>query len=233
MKKKCIAIIVAAGNGRRMGTDIPKQYMEIGGKPLLAYSLRAFQCCDAVDEIRIVCAEDDVDKCHNLAIDFGIIKLSYILPGGASRQESVFSGLSFVDDDDIILIHDAARPFVSMAQISQVAREAKAADAAILAAPITDTIKRIGEAGIATLPRESLFAAQTPQGFLGRIIKQAHKTAIADGFVGSDDASLVERLGILVNIIPSTQSNMKITTAQDLKFAQFLLDSEGTTYDLF
>ena len=224
--RKCIAVVVSGGRGERFGGDTPKQYLEIGGKPLLVYCLQSFEECEWVDQIRIVANIRYVEYCVQLAKAYGISKLSKVAVGGTTRQESVFAGISDVGDDDIILIHDGVRPFVNVLLIVELISQA-ALGAAILATPVTDTIKIAKGRLIQHTPdRESLYAAQTPQGFLGDIIKKAHIAARSEGYAGSDDASLVERIGIACSIIPSDSNNIKITTQNDFDFARFVIESK-------
>jgi len=224
--RKCIAVIVSGGRGARFGGDIPKQYLEIGGKPVLAFSLLAFESCEFVDEIRIVASVGYIELCERMAQEYGISKFSEVRRGGESRQESVYAGIFDVSDDDIILIHDSARPFVTTEQIRGLIPFA-ATGAVISAAPVTDTIKVTANNQTQHTPdRSTLYAAQTPQGFLGTIIKKAHITAKNDGFIGSDDASLVERIGINCAILPSDAANIKITTKNDFEFARFITEAK-------
>jgi len=222
----CFAVIVAGGSGRRLGGE-PKQFRIFGDKPMLAHSLQAFQDCPQIDKIIVVAPQSHLETVHQLAFDYDITKFHKAIEGGETRQESVFRGISDIDDSAIILIHDAARPFIRQDLIGEIISKTNIDHAAIPAIAIIDTIKIVGDdlCIAQTPPRERLFAAQTPQGFLGQIIKKAHIKAKEDSFVGSDDASLVERLGISVKLILHNQNNMKITTKEDFQIGEFILTS--------
>ena len=224
---KCVAVIVSGGRGARFGGDVPKQYLEVGGKPLLAYCLQAFEECGCIDEIRLVAHKDWAKHCQQLAVQYNISKLTHVRQGGETRQQSVFAGICDIDDDAIVLIHDGVRPFVTAGQITQAANAAKANKAAIIAARVTDTIKQTCGGQTKTLPRDNLAAAQTPQGFIAKIIKQAHDKAVADGFDGPDDACLVERMGLPIEIIYNEGVNIKVTTKADIDYINFLHTQGG------
>jgi 2-C-methyl-D-erythritol 4-phosphate cytidylyltransferase len=223
-KSKVSAIIVAAGKGLRMNMNGSKQFIEIAGKPVLARTVQAFENCEAVDEIIIVVNMEDIVYCkHNIVDEYGFSKVSVITAGGATRQESVYHGLTQLKDTEgIVLIHDGARPFIGHERILENIAAAEEYGACCEAVPVKDTVKQADPGGIVeiTLKRESLWAAQTPQSFKHDIILKAHKKAIEEGFTGTDDATLVERLGYPMRLIKGSYNNIKITTQEDLLLAE-------------
>jgi 2-C-methyl-D-erythritol 4-phosphate cytidylyltransferase len=221
------ALIAAAGRGRRMAEEIPKVFLPMGGVPLLAHTLRKFEACSAIAELVILAPPGDgVRLAKETADSFGIRKVSRIIAGGAERQDSVYSGLKALDGQtDLVLIHDGARPFVTPELIEQVASEARISKAAVAAFPVRDTMKEVGEdrGVLKTLNRDRLWEIQTPQGFHYPLILKAYETAFQDGFYATDDAALVERLGIKVKVVLGGRFNFKITTPEDLVLGEALL----------
>lgn len=215
-------LIVAAGRGHRAGTGIPKQYRRLAGISVLRHTIGQFQAWGAGRRIRCVIHPDD-RTLYDEAVA-GIADLLEPVHGGATRQESVLNGLrSFRDAaPDRILIHDAARPFVSPAVISSVDKAIGARTGAIAACPVVDTLKRdAGDGSIgATLSRDGLWAAQTPQGFAFETILQAHEAAFADGIAVTDDAAIAEAAGIPVRLVESGRDNVKLTTEADFSEAE-------------
>lgn len=228
-KTKVSAVIVAAGKGLRMNMDENKQFIEISGKPVLARTVQAFEDCSGVDEIIIVVNEEDIIFCkHNIVDEYGLNKVSVIAAGGATRQESVFNGLRQLEGmDGVVLIHDGARPFISCERILENIAAAEEYGACCEAVPVKDTVKQADACGMVeqTLDRESLWAVQTPQSFKYDIILMAHENAAAEGFNGTDDATLVERLGYPLKLIKGNYFNIKITTQEDLVFAEAIAKS--------
>ena len=207
---KTAVIIPAAGLGSRMGTQ--KQLIKLNSKPVLAHTLEAFEKHPNIDEIIVVGSKSLAE------ITSSFSKVKSLVEGGANRQASVWQGLQAVSDDiDWVLIHDGARPFVSEKVISDVIGKC-----AISGVKSKDTIKIADENNIVqeTPNRENLWLVQTPQGFPYHIIKKAHQQAIADGFVGTDDATLVERMGIPVQMIEGDYRNIKLTTPEDILIAE-------------
>jgi 2-C-methyl-D-erythritol 4-phosphate cytidylyltransferase len=188
--KRVAAVIAAAGAGLRMGAGPPKQFMSIGGKPVLARSTEAFEKNASVDDVYIVAGRGRVEDCAAALEDLRPAKLRGVVEGGATRQESVLAGLSALPADvDVVLIHDAVRPFVSQGCIDRVLGLAALKGAAAAAVPVKDTIKSArGGVFAETLDRSALYAAQTPQGFARALIPEAHAAAVRDGFAGTDDA---------------------------------------------
>ncbi len=221
------AIIVAAGKGTRMNSSIPKQFFEINGRPMLCSTLKAFDSCALVDSIILVVPSDDFQFCIDRVInplDMSIeVKL---VKGGAERQESVYNGLLAVDEiNSTVVIHDGVRPFISSDLIGQCVREAILHKACVLGLPVSDTLKLSDDNKyiLETIPRDSVWLAQTPQAFDYTLIKKAHDIAKKVGFTGTDDAMLVERIGERVKIIKGSKNNIKITTKEDLIFARVIV----------
>lgn len=222
MHISCTAIIVAAGHGTRFGGDMPKQFALLDDKPIVFHSVAVFATNPQITRIVLVVQPEYQGFCRQHAQRLGFCERLVYVDGGATRQQSVFNALACVDDD-IVLIHDGARPFVSNSAINAVISSALLHGAATLALPVTDTIKR-GKDGFAeqTLPRDGLYAIQTPQGFKADVLKQVHKHALKEGFEAADDCHLVEQLGVAVAIVPGESTNIKITYDADLAIAESL-----------
>lgn len=221
--KTVCAVIAAAGQGSRMGMAQNKQYLEVLGIPILARTIQAFEDCCAVNEIIITVGETEVEYCQlNIVEKYGFQKVKAVVIGGATRQQSVFSGLKSVSPDcGIVLIHDGARPFIDDDSIRACIAAAADCGAAIAAVPVKDTIKRADADGFVdeTVDRSSLWSIQTPQAFRCQLIVEAHRRAEDESFDGTDDAVLVERLGLKVRLVMSSYYNIKITTREDLAIA--------------
>ena len=221
--KKCGAVIVAAGSASRMG-GIDKVMAPLGGEPMIARTVRAFQECDAVAEIVIVTREDLIQPITNLCKEYA--KVTAVVAGGKSRQESVGKGLSALSKDmKLAAIHDGARPLITWQLIDWVIRAANTYGAAAPAIPVKDTIKTV-EGGIVvnTPERAKLRAVQTPQVFDIDLLKGALLKAQQDGAEVTDDCSAVERLGMKIKIVEGDEKNLKVTTPMDLKIAEMLLE---------
>jgi len=220
-------LIPAAGMGRRMGCSGNKQYLQLAGRPLLARTLALFEVSPLVASIRLVVPADEIDYCRReIVARYGCTKVTAVVAGGAERQDSVRLGLEAqpLDEAALVLIHDGARPLLDPALIAAVAAAAADTGAAIVAVPVKDTIKQVAaERIVATPDRRCLWAAQTPQAFRYGLIRKAHRQALAAGFAGTDDASLVERLGRPVAVVAGNYRNLKITTPEDLLLAEALL----------
>jgi len=214
-------IIVAAGSGVRLGAKFPKAFVRLNGKPMVEYSLQACQHCQGVDEVILV----KPPSCQINGIKYfdKYPKLSSIVSGGKERLDSVMAGLSMVSSDSgIVLIHDAARPLIKPGQIKAVIRAVKKHGAAVLAAPVTDTIKKASGGRITgTVDRSHLWKAQTPQGFKMSVLKKSHFTR--QNVSATDDSQLVEMIKGNVHIVPGDDCNIKITTPIDLEIASWLL----------
>ncbi len=217
-------LVVAAGRGTRMNSDINKQYIDIGDIPVIAKTLAVFQNSNDIDEIIVVINENDISYCQkNIIEKYSLSKVKKLVPGGKERQNSVYNGLINVNPkSDIVLIHDGARPFINENIIKDSIRETFEFGATIVAVSVKDTIKEGDSEGFIskTLDRSNLWSVQTPQGFRYDLILEAHNKAIKDGFLGTDDAVLVERLGTKIKIVFGSYDNIKITTQEDLAIAE-------------
>jgi 2-C-methyl-D-erythritol 4-phosphate cytidylyltransferase len=221
------AVIVSAGKGHRFMEGKKKQFHFLAGKPILAHTLDKFETCPLIRSILLVVGQDDMDFCMKEVIEkYQFKKISQIVPGGKRRQESVKNGIDVLPKDtDIVTIHDGVRPFVTKAMIEDSIHSASRYGAVVLAMPVKDTIKISNPDGtvLKTLDRESLWQVQTPQTFRVNIIKEAFYRATEDGMIGTDDASLVERTGVKVHILPGSYTNIKITTPEDLLLAKLFV----------
>ena len=229
---KAAAIIPAAGLGTRMGrgTSEPstrKQFLSIGGAPIFVHTIRRFAAAASISEILVAVRESDQEDVAELLAEEFFSKPVHIAPGGQNRQESVRNCLALVADDvDIVAVHDAVRPFVTTELIDQVVEQAQRDGAVILGVPAVDTVKRVDQRIVhATLPRETIMLAQTPQAFQTDLLRQAYAAADRDGFTGTDEASLIEHLGQDVHVMMGSSRNIKITRPSDLQLAQFYLDN--------
>lgn len=224
---RVIAIIVAAGRGKRLGSSLPKQFLKVRGRTILEMSVEAFEQNKYVDEIFVAANADYCELTEKLCRGFS--KLKKIVAGGAERQDSVRAALDCLrGENGIVLVHDAARPFVSEAVINAVIEGTADFGAAIPTMPAKDTIRQVDGTGSRTLQRETLACVQTPQGFRISLIKHAFEKAQAEGFLGTDDASLVERMGINISMVQGEDANRKITTREDLETEMRI----GTGYDV-
>lgn len=223
------AIVVAAGKGIRMNEVVPKQYLELGGISLVSHSLLTFDACPEIEDILLVVPQEDVDYCRkNIIMPLNLKKKIRLVSGGSHRQVSVYNGLMEIDrKTTTVVIHDGVRPFVRPDHLTSCIQCAKAFAACILAIPVSDTLKHVVETDVIekTLPRDTVWLAQTPQAFQYNLIVKAHETARQNGFIGTDDALLVERIGKDVKVIRGSQTNIKITTKEDLAVAQAMLDA--------
>lgn len=225
------AVIVAGGRGSRMGQPINKQFIKIGNREVLARTIKEFQNMDEIAQIIVVCAKDEIYYCtENIIVKYGFNKTVKVVSGGESRQESVFNGLNGCSSDtDIVVIHDGARPFVTDEIIRESIKCAREYGACTAAIPVKDTIKRVGEDkySIETPAREGLYAIQTPQTFKYNLIMEAHRQARDKMLSATDDTALAENMGIRVKIIDGSSTNIKITTKEDLIFANAILKNKG------
>jgi 2-C-methyl-D-erythritol 4-phosphate cytidylyltransferase len=221
-----VAIIVAAGQGSRMGGDCPKQFLELAGVPVIIHTLSAFEQCDEIDEIVIVLSASESANFLSLASKHGLRKVAKIVGGGSTRADSVRRGLDAIRSAtaEIVAVHDGVRPLITAAEISKVVNAAREHGAALLAAPVTDTIKQVdGEKIVRTLERSSLRRALTPQCFQYQLLKRAFEQADVNDPTLTDESVLVERLGIEVMMVEGSSRNIKITTREDLALAELLI----------
>ena len=220
------AIIVAAGSGTRFNSEIPKQFVLLAGKPLVVHTIERFEAAESVDSIVLVLANERIAGFELLTEDLSFRKLKDVVPGGATRAESVRNGLNAVPAaTEVVAVHDGARPLVSSKEIDATIEKAAATGAACLVAPVTDTIKTIRGGKIAaTLDRYQLRRALTPQAFRVDVLRAAFETADLDDSI-TDECFLVEKLGHPIAIVEGSSRNIKITTTEDQIFADTVLMS--------
>lgn len=220
------AIIVAGGRGHRMGGNVPKQFQLLYGKPVLYHTLRRFEDCSLVDEIILITATEWLAyTAQEISDRYHFTKIKKIVAGGKERQDSVYNGLQALDNGtEVVLVHDAVRPLVSVGKIEEVIQACQEVGAAILAVPPKDTIKVAEQEYVATtLNRDTLWCVQTPQGFRVDILRAAYDDARARGIYKTDDSALVEMSGHAVKIVRGEDENIKITVPADLQFAETVL----------
>jgi 2-C-methyl-D-erythritol 4-phosphate cytidylyltransferase len=221
------AIIVAAGRGERMGAELPKQFLPCAGRPLAAHALSRFCRAEGIDEIVLVLPDPRGLDTHLGGASAWSRPLRAV-KGGDHRQESVAAGLAAVEGDGLVLVHDGARPLVPVSLIEEVRRAAALTGAAVPACRCTDTIKEVRDGRVrSTLERNRLVRAQTPQGFRAGLLREAHRRAAAEGVRSTDDAALVERLGVPVAVVEGSPDNIKVTSSADLELVADLLRREG------
>jgi len=224
--KLTTAIIAAAGRGTRMRSPVNKVFLPLSGRMGLEYTIEAFAACSAVDNLIVVGAAEDREKIIGLLKKMGLAKPWRVVTGGLERQDSIHNALQLVaEDTDIVVVHDGARPLVTPLVIEQVIAAARLYQAAGVAVPVKDTIKIVDDEGFVdtTPPRDRLWAMQTPQAFSAPLLKAAYAQAQQENIVATDDAALVERLGVKVKLIAGSYSNIKITTQEDLIMAAALI----------
>jgi 2-C-methyl-D-erythritol 4-phosphate cytidylyltransferase len=229
------AILPAAGMGTRMGAETPKQFLELGGVPLVIFTLQRLAACSAITHFYIATLPEEIAALELRASKEKLGRPVRVLRGGTTRQESVARALEEVPaDTEIVLVHDAVRPFVTREQVERVIAEARKCGAAILGIPATDTIKEVKRVSqpedvaliTATIRRERIVLAQTPQAFRYALLREVFASAAKDGATASDEASLVERLGHDVHVVHGSDRNIKITRPADLELARFYLQQE-------
>jgi len=221
-------IIVAGGAGKRMGGEQAKQYLLLGGIPILMRTIERFLSLTLPSQtIVLVVPPFDMDYVEREIISpAGLCDVVKIVPGGEKRQDSVWNGLTMTGgDEDITLIHDGVRPFVTERIIMNTVEEAAKSGAAIAGIPVSDTVKRVNNAGtiFSTVDRSGMWLAQTPQAFQTHLIMKAYESAVREGYTGTDDASLVEKRGHTVTLVYGSRINIKITTPEDIRFGEWLL----------
>lgn len=231
------AIIPAAGLGTRMGRPSPeksgtsrKQFMLLDGSPILLHTVRKFAACDRISEIVVVLRREDLEWVEALLGREPWGKTVRVVEGGDSRQQSVENALATLDEStDLVAVHDAVRPFVDLETIEKAIQEAAQTGAAIMAVVPVDTIKQVSRSKIrATIPRERVVLAQTPQVFRYELLRQAFQSARADGFAGTDESSLVERLEqVEVSVVLGSDRNIKITKPSDMDLARLFLEQQA------
>jgi 2-C-methyl-D-erythritol 4-phosphate cytidylyltransferase len=232
------AILPAAGLGTRMGAETPKQFLELDGVPLLIFTLRRLAACPAIDEFIIATRAEEVESVRARVARENLGRPVAVVRGGDTRQDSVANALAEIESEpNLILVHDAVRPMVTRDQIDRVIAEALMCDAAILGMPAMDTVKEVKRATpqggasdvaliTATVPRERIVLAQTPQVFRATVLLEAFARARQDGVSASDEAGLVERMGRDVHVVAGSERNLKITRPGDMQLAEFYLREE-------
>lgn len=229
MKPICTAVIVAAGKGKRMGTEISKQFLPLCGKEILAHTVEKFEKAENIRDIILVTGEDSLQDVQDMTQEYGWEKIRSIVAGGKERQDSVWNGLQEVSADaEIVLIHDGVRPFVTEDILNLSMETAMEMGGCVAGVPAKDTIKVCNSENIAvdTPDRSTLWQIQTPQTFRRELIMKAYEQAKEDGFVGTDDASLAEYSGYPVKVIMGSYRNIKITTKEDLLIGETFLKEE-------
>lgn len=224
---KNIAIIVCSGKGQRMGANLPKQFLKLKEKPIITHTIEKFEKCEMIDEIIIVVSKEYKEYFENeIILKNNFKKISKIALGGKERLNSVYNGLvNIKDENSIVLIHDGVRPFIKIEHIKNIINETKKYKACVLGVKAKDTIKICQNNTIKQTPeRENIWLAQTPQAFEFSIIKKAYEKAIENNFFGTDDASLVENIGIDIKMVLGDYENIKITTKEDLKIGEIFLN---------
>ena len=227
-------ILPAAGLGTRMAGPQPKQFLALDGVPILIHSLRAFAAVPRVSAIFVAVRKPEVERVEAQIAEYGFADRARVVEGGDTRQESVAHALAALPagPEDIVLVHDAVRPLIDSATIERTIDAVAEHGAAIVGLPAVDTIKQVertahGALITSTIPREYVVLAQTPQGFRYGLLRDAFEEAVADGFVGTDEASIVERAGKPVSVVHGSQVNLKITQPGDLELAEFYLSQRG------
>lgn len=229
---RTVALVPAAGRGLRMGGPVPKQFLALGGRPILAQSLQVLQASPVIHEIILAVPQTERQYCldHFVATgEFG--KVTKVVPGGAQRQDSVRHALAEVSEEtDIVLVHDAVRPFLTGEMIRRVIDAAAEHGAAIIALPMRDTVKYVGTGGVIerTIDRAPLWLAQTPQAFRRACLEEAHRKALLGNIHATDDAHLVELLGKPVVVVEGSGENIKVTRPEDLVIGEAILRSRTT-----
>lgn len=224
-----IAIIPAAGIGTRMGHETPKQFLSLDGIPLFIHTLRKFAAAPSCGEIILGVRREEMDHAQLEITKDGLQNAVRVVEGGGTRQETVARALAQASaSTEVVLVHDAVRPFVTPDMIAQIVEAARLNGAAIFAVPSVDTVKQVEQEMITgTIPRERIALAQTPQAFRYGLLREAFDRALADGFQGTDESSLVERLGVNVKVLMGSDRNIKITKPSDLPLARLFLVQES------
>lgn len=221
------ALVPAAGRGLRMGGAVPKQFLALGGQPIILHSLRLLQASSAIDEIILAVPQNEMDYClTEIVAKHRFTKVTKVVPGGHERQDSVRHALEAVHDEvDVVVVHDAVRPFLTQRMVEDVVRTAREKGAAIIALPMKDTVKQVGADHIIerTVDRQSLWLAQTPQAFRRDWLLAAHRKAHAEGVRATDDAYLIEWYGHPVSVVEGSGENIKVTRPEDMIIGEAIL----------
>jgi 2-C-methyl-D-erythritol 4-phosphate cytidylyltransferase len=229
VSKRTVAIVPAAGRGLRMGGSVPKQFLSIGGQPLIVHSLRALQASSAIDAIVLAVPQADIAYCQSDIVEaHHYTKVFKVVAGGKERQDSVRHALAVVDDQvEIVVVHDAVRPFLTEQMLEEVVAAARANGAAIIALPVRDTVKQVGAGHVIerTVDRRPLWLAQTPQAFRREWLQEAHRKAEAEGMASTDDAYLIEWMDRPVMVVEGSGENIKVTRPEDMVIGEAILAS--------
>jgi 2-C-methyl-D-erythritol 4-phosphate cytidylyltransferase len=227
LKNKVIAIVPAAGLGERFGEGTNKPFSGLGDKPLLIWAIETLQNIPEIVEIIPVVKERDIKLCSLLFEDYSITKVKRIAPGGRERQDSVFNGLSLIQDQDkdsIVLVHDGVRPLIEASVIKEALQQLPGFDGVVVGVPLKDTVKEVRDGIVTSTPkRDMLWAVQTPQIFHFHALHSAFEKAMADSFYSTDDSALVERNGGRIKMVHGAYTNIKVTTPEDLLIAEVFL----------
>ncbi|MBI4842715.1 MAG: 2-C-methyl-D-erythritol 4-phosphate cytidylyltransferase [Nitrospirae bacterium] len=229
MKKRVIAVVPAAGIGRRFGGRVSKTFVSLKGVPLIIHTLKRLNEIEEISEIIPVLRSDDMEMGKELFLRHKIDKARRIAPGGAERQDSVNNALQMIDDEVLVMVHDGARPLFSKALAMNLLLKIKGVDGVIPGLMVKETLKEVDGKGIviSTIDRERFRSIQTPQLFPSGLLKKAYKKAYSENFYATDDAALVENAGGKVRVIPGEPFNIKITTPEDLDMVEMLMKKEG------
>ena len=230
--RRVAAIIAAGGKGTRLGTALPKQYLKIGGQPVIIKAMKTFEAMDEVDYIFVVAGEAWLELCEEMIEQHGLAKVEAVVAGGETRQDSVFNALQVMNRRkpgvEYVLIHDAARPFISRDVVEGVLKETAKTGAAVACVAMKNSVRKLGERTSESVDREDYVSVQTPQGFRKSLLIEAYEKAYDDSFSGTDDASIVEHAGGQIAVVDGEYQNIKITTKEDLPMENRV----GTGYDV-
>ena len=219
------AVVPAGGTGTRMGGTVPKQFLELNGKPILYYTLKTLQDCGIISELILVVPEKEYDNaCTDWLGKPEIV--TKVVVGGEKRQDSVYNGFCELSPQtEIVLVHDGVRPFLSHQMIQESVDAAREYGAAITAIPVNDTIKRVDDSGLVsqTVDRDGLWRVQTPQVFRYELLQEAFKKANSEKFYGTDEGTLIEHLGKPVKVVEGSEQNIKITRPEDLRLSEIFI----------
>jgi len=220
-----VAIIPAGGSGKRAGGGVPKQFRPIGGQPIFLHTLKKFEASSSVDGVILVVPKRTKARALKIVKNSSLKKVIAVCEGGRERQDSVSAGLKALPPEvKVVVVHDAVRPFVSPGLINKVVAVARKKGAAVAVVPVRDTVKKISKGRVvSTIDRRQVWLVQTPQAFRTRIIRRAHEKASGDGFYGTDDAGLVERLGVPVMVVEGDTGNIKLTEPRDFVLGEAIL----------
>ena len=230
--RRVAAIIAAAGKGERLGSALPKQFLEIGGEPVLIKAMRTFENMEEIDYIFVAAGKDHIGRCEKLIQRYGLEKVEAVVAGGETRQDSVYSALQTMNSIkpgvEYVLIHDAARPFISEEVVRSVLSETARGGAAVACVAMKNSVRRLFDEESESVDRENYVSVQTPQGFRKSMLIDAYEKAYDDSFHGTDDAAIVEHAGGRIAVVDGEYQNIKITTREDLP----LENRVGTGFDV-